>query len=80
MRDANAYEAAVAMSEKRWRVLLGPAADDTAINLTRALLAARGRGHAAWPVQASPRAISETPLAISIAATTRISRSCENTL
>ncbi len=40
MRDASADEGAVAMSEKRWRVLLGPAADDTAINLTRAVLMA----------------------------------------
>ncbi len=40
MRDATADEGAVAMSEKRWRVLLGPNADDTTIRLTRAVLMA----------------------------------------
>lgn len=38
MRDAGAAEGAVAMSEKRWRVLLGPAPSETAVSLTRALL------------------------------------------
>lgn len=40
MRDAGAREGAVAMSEKRWRVLLGPDADETAIRLTREVLMA----------------------------------------
>ena len=45
MRDASAREGAVAMSEKRWRLLLGPDADATAIRLTReALLATHPRG------------------------------------
>ncbi len=40
MRDATAAEGALAMSEKRWRVLLGPNADDTVIRLTREVLMA----------------------------------------
>lgn len=45
LRDATADEGAVAMSEKRWRVLLGPNADDTAIRLTReVLMATQPRG------------------------------------
>lgn len=40
LRDATAAEGAVAMSEKRWRVLLGPDADATAIRLTREVLMA----------------------------------------
>lgn len=45
MRDASAREGAIAMSQKRWRVLLGAAADDTAIRLTReALMATHPRG------------------------------------
>ena len=40
LRDATAAEGAVAMSEKRWRVLLGPNADDTVIRLTREVLMA----------------------------------------
>ncbi|MBL8377725.1 MAG: alpha/beta fold hydrolase [Burkholderiales bacterium] len=38
MRDAGAAEGAVAMSEKRWQVLLGPAPSETAVRLTRELL------------------------------------------
>ena len=45
MRDASAREGAVAMSETRWRILLGAAVDDTAIRLTReALMATHPRG------------------------------------
>lgn len=40
LRDATAAEGAVAMSEKRWRVLLGPKADATAIRLTKEVLMA----------------------------------------
>ena len=45
MRDATAREGAVAMSEKRWRVLLGANADETAIRLTKeTLMATHPRG------------------------------------
>jgi pimeloyl-ACP methyl ester carboxylesterase len=45
MRDATAREGAVAMSEKRWQVLLGPNPDATAIKLTRdVLMATHPRG------------------------------------
>jgi pimeloyl-ACP methyl ester carboxylesterase len=45
MRDETANEGAVAMSEKRWRVLLGPQASETAIRLTRdVLMATHPRG------------------------------------
>lgn len=40
MRDAVASEGALAMSEKRWRVLLGPQADETVVRLTREVLMA----------------------------------------
>jgi pimeloyl-ACP methyl ester carboxylesterase len=40
MRDETAREGPVAMSEKRWRVLLGPQASGTAIRLTREVLMA----------------------------------------
>jgi pimeloyl-ACP methyl ester carboxylesterase len=40
MRDATSDEGAVAMSEKRWQVLLGPGADATTIRLTREVLMA----------------------------------------
>jgi pimeloyl-ACP methyl ester carboxylesterase len=45
MRDEAANEGAVAMSEKRWRVLLAPDASETAIRLTReTLMATHPRG------------------------------------